>query len=96
MTKASDALTAKHDEWINYLKDVPISIMEYISVQINTTYSTLLKPGKAIWLDGCKWTCLADETWVNTDGRKVSWYDFLHKLLEYKTKRVRPYIIHED
>lgn len=52
MTKASDALTAKHDEWINYLKDVPVSIMEYISFRINTTYSSLLKPGKAIWLDG--------------------------------------------
>lgn len=54
MTKASDALTAKHDEWINHLKDVPVSIMEYISFRINTTYSRLLKPGKAIWLDGCK------------------------------------------
>ena len=96
MTKASDALTAKHDEWINYLKDTPVSIMEHISFRINTTYSRLLKPGKSIWLDDCKWMCLGDETWVNTDGCKVSWYDFLHKLLEYKTKRVLPYAIHED
>lgn len=28
MTKASDALTAKHDEWINYLKDVPVSVYD--------------------------------------------------------------------
>lgn len=96
MTKASDALTAKHDEWINYLKNVPVSIMEHISFQIDTDYGYILKPGKILRLDGCKWVCLADETWVNTDGCKVSWYEFLHKLLEYKTKRVRPYMVHED
>lgn len=96
MTKASDALTAKHDEWIDYLKDVPISIMERISFQINTRYGRILEPGKLIWLDGCKWMCLADETLVNTDGCKVSWYEFLHKLLGYRTKRVLPYVVYED
>ena len=28
MTKASDALTAKHDEWINHLKDTPVSVYD--------------------------------------------------------------------
>lgn len=96
MSKASDTLTAKHDEWIDYLKNVPISIMERSSFQINTRYGRILEAGKILWLDGCKWVCLADEMWVNTDGCKVSWYEFLHKLLEYKTKRVRPYMAYED